>query len=82
MSHNNLMSLYCYIEDRRQEADGDFSAPDTGAHQKEFARGRQEALEEFEKFLHDNLDRKLPRRIYRQLKSQNNSCDIRYAVRK
>lgn len=82
MSHNNLMSLYCYIEDQKQEADKILSASETTADQKDFAEGRRQALDDFEKFLHDTLDRKLPRRIYRQMKSQSNSCDIRYAVGK
>ena len=82
MSHNNLMSLYCYIADRKQEIENSLSASEADEDQKEFARGGLQVLEEFEAYLHDNLDLKLPRRIYRQLKSQSNSCDMRYAVGK
>ena len=82
MSHNNLMALYCYIEDQKQEIEDGLNSGETEAQKKEFANGRLQALVEFEQFLHDTLDRKLPRRIYRQLKSQSNSCDMRYAVGK
>ena len=82
MSHNNLMALYCYIEDRKQVIEYDLNGTDTESHQAAFANGRLQVLGEFEQFLHDALDRKLPRRIYRQLKSQTNSCDMRYAVGK
>ena len=82
MSHNNLLALYCYIEDQKRDLEGELTATVTGARQKNAARGRMKVLTEFEAFLHDHLDRKLPRRIYRQLKSQANSCDIRYAVDK
>lgn len=80
MSHNNLMALYCYIDDRRQAIEEVLTAPETSASQKDYAEGRRQVLMEFENFLHAHLDHKLPRRIYRQLKSQTNSCDIRYAV--
>lgn len=82
MSHNNLMALYCYIDDRRQETEDVLTASETSASQKDYTEGRRQVLIEFENFLHEHLDRKLPRRIYRQLKSQTNSCDIRYAVKK
>ena len=82
MSHNNLMALYCYIEDRKQEIEDGQSTHGTESHQKESANSRLQVLDEFEQFLHETLDRKLPRRIYRQLKSQSNSCDMRYAVGK
>ncbi len=82
MSHNNLMALYCYIADQKQAFESAMSAPTADTDQKEFARGGLEVLEEFETFLHDSLDQKLPRRIYRQLKSQSNSCDILYAIGK
>ena len=82
MSHNNLLSLYCYIEDQKQDTESQLAAAETGARQRNFASGRMKVLTEFEAFLHDHLDRKLPRRIYRQLKSRDNSCDIRYAVGK
>ena len=76
------MALYCYIEDRRQEIRDDLTADEAGPREKEFASGRLQVLDALEQFLHDTLDQKLPRRIYRQLKSQTNSCDIRYAVGK
>lgn len=82
MSHNNLMSLYCFIEDQNQEINDELDASQANTHQNNFAEGRRQALAEFENFLHDALDRKLPRRIYRQLKAQSSSCDSRYAVGK
>ena len=74
------MSLYCYIGDQKQEVQKMLNEPDASERQKDYARGRQGALIEFENFLHNHLDHKLPRRIYRQLKSHANSCDARYAV--
>ena len=76
------MALYCYIEDRKQEIEDGLNNRNTESHQMEFANGRLQVLNEFEEFLHDTLDGKLPRRIYRQMKSQTSSCDMRYAVGK
>lgn len=66
MSHNYLFDTYAYINKRldlvRQQA---FSAGNN--HRvRQSAAGRIEALSQFERYLSNNFDAKLPRRLARQ----------------
>ena len=71
MSHNYLLSLYCFIEAQKQTIRDTTNTSGSSSNQKCFDAGRLSVLTEFEAFLHTEMDHKLPRRLYRQLFSKD-----------
>jgi hypothetical protein len=66
MSHNYLLDTYTYINKRLHEAHQQALAAGDDQRVSQNAAGRMEALSQFERYLGDNFDHKLPRRLARQ----------------
>jgi hypothetical protein len=62
-----LLDLYKYIEERVDEASNGLDKADGDAPTAKFEQGRIDALTEFQVFLKDNFNPKLPRRIRESL---------------
>lgn len=63
MSHNYLLDTYDYIQQRLTEVRGRLNRAGDEAHAKPYAAGQIQALQDFERFLIDNFNAKLPRRL-------------------
>ncbi len=63
MAYIYLLDLYKYIEERVDEASNGLDKADGDAPTAKFEQGRIDALTEFQVFLKDNFNPKLPRRI-------------------
>jgi hypothetical protein len=63
MAYVYLLDLYKYIDERLDEATAELDKADGNAPAAKFERGRIGALTEFQDFLKENLNPKLPRRI-------------------
>lgn len=68
MSHNYLLDTYTHIAERLAAARQQSSEAGKDQPAAQNAAGRIEALSEFEKYLSDNFDDKLPRRLARERK--------------
>jgi hypothetical protein len=63
MAYVYLLDLYKYVDERLAQAkEGRGKAPNDSSLEK-FEQGRIDALTEFQKFLQENFNPKLPRRI-------------------
>lgn len=67
MSHNHLLELHGRIRYRLQDARNAFDASQSDPFKQRLAQGRIDVLVDFRRFLSDNFDIKLPRRLYRRL---------------
>ena len=63
MAYVYLLDLYKYIDERLDDATDGFDQAQDEAPTAELERGRIEALTEFQDFLKENFNPKLPRRI-------------------
>ncbi len=63
MAYVYLLDFYKYIEDRLAEATDSLDQADRDAAIGKFEQGRIDALTEFQDFLKENFNPKLPRRI-------------------
>ena len=63
MSHNYLLDTYTHIKQRLADAQQRLTATDAEHGDKQYAAGQVEALCEFERFLIENFNTKLPRRL-------------------
>ncbi|MBW2368232.1 MAG: hypothetical protein JRH15_10130 [Deltaproteobacteria bacterium] len=66
MSHNYLLQLYQNIEARRQ-AVSDAGCASESPDQSDHRSGQLSALEDIQNFLSDRFNRKLPKRLLRNL---------------
>ena len=67
MAYIYLLDLYKYIDERLGEATDGLDHADGDAPTAKFEQGRIDALTEFQVFLKDNFNPKLPRRIRESL---------------
>ena len=67
MAYVYLLDLYKYIEERIGEAAEELDEAENDAPAAQFEQGRINALTEFQNFLRDNFNPKLPRRIRESL---------------
>ena len=67
MSHNYLLGLYAYIDERLESARRELQQTEDPRENALFQKGRMEALAEVRSFITSRFEAKLPRRIYRQL---------------
>ncbi len=65
MSHNYLLETYTFIEQRLARARATLTHADDDSYDRQYASGQIEALCDFERFLIDNFNVKLPRRLRR-----------------
>ena len=63
MAYVYLLDLYKYIEVRLGEATDGLDRADSDVPTAQFEQGRIDALADFQDFLKENLNPKLPRRI-------------------
>ncbi len=63
MSHNYLFDTYAYIQQRLDETQHRLEQADDNPHGEPYAAGQVQALRDFERFLIDNFNAKLPRRL-------------------
>ncbi|CAB1058544.1 hypothetical protein D1BOALGB6SA_3300 [Olavius sp. associated proteobacterium Delta 1] len=63
MAYVYLLDLYKYIEERLGHATDELNHADGDAATAKFEQGRIDALTEFQDFLTENFNPKLPRRI-------------------
>jgi hypothetical protein len=63
MAYVYLLDLYKYIEERLGEATAERDKADSNVQTAKFEQGRIDALTEFQDFLKENFNPKLPRRI-------------------
>lgn len=63
MSHNYLLDTYTFIQQRLAEAQHRLERADDNPHGKPYAAGQVQVLCDFERFLIDNFNAKLPRRL-------------------
>ncbi len=63
MSHNYLLETYTYIERRLARARLKLIHCKENQHDAQYASGQVEALCDFERFLFENFNVKLPRRL-------------------
>ena len=63
MAYVYLLDLYKYIDERLDDATDGFDQAQDEAPTAELERGRIDALTEFQDFLKENFNPKLPRRI-------------------
>jgi len=63
MAYVYLLDLYKYIDARLEDATGGLDTPQGDMATAKFEQGRIDALTEFQNFLKDNFNPKLPRRI-------------------
>lgn len=71
MSHNFLLEIYSHIR-RRQDEIERIAGPGISNHEEKcFLAGRAEILNDINAFLADRFNRKLPRRIYNQLRKDS-----------
>jgi hypothetical protein len=68
MSHNYLLATHDVIERRLALVTAVYEKAEEGSNDKLFAEGRLSALREFQEYLSENVDPKLPKRLYKQLK--------------
>jgi hypothetical protein len=66
MSHDYLLDTYTHIKRRLASARQRLSAAGADQDEKQYATGQIEALSDFERFLVDNFNAKLPRRLRRR----------------
>lgn len=66
MSHNYLLDTYQFIDTRLEEARASRAAA-RDDHRQRFIDGRLDALQDLRDYLGSCYNRKLPRRIYKQL---------------
>lgn len=66
MSHNFLFSLYEYIDRRLAHVERIMTREKAGEAARQFAAGQIEVLCEAERFLNENFDAKLPKRLRNQ----------------
>lgn len=63
MSHNYLFDTYAYIQQRLTEAQHRLTQADDDPDGKQYAAGQVQVLRDFERFMIDNFNVKLPRRL-------------------
>lgn len=63
MSHDYLLDTYAYIQQRLAEAQRRLKQAAGDPHGKPYTAGQIQALCDFERFLIDNFNVKLPRRL-------------------
>lgn len=63
MAYVYLLDLYKYIDARLEDATGSLENPQDDISTVKFEQGRIDALTEFQNFLKENFNPKLPRRI-------------------
>lgn len=63
MSHNFLFSTYDYIARRLADLEQALTRSDADEDARQYAAGRIDVLCQFERFLGENFDIKLPRRL-------------------
>ncbi|MGD8847610.1 MAG: hypothetical protein PVI54_18965 [Desulfobacteraceae bacterium] len=63
MSHNYLFDTFTYIQQRLAEAKQRLEQADDDPHGKPYVASQVQALGDFERFLIDNFNIKLPRRL-------------------
>ena len=66
MSHNFLFDTYDYIERRLAQVEQAFTRYDANDEDRQYAAGQIEVLCEFERYLCENFDLKLPKRLRAQ----------------
>ena len=74
MSHNYLLDTYAYIHQRLDAARQQSTTASDDPQRKQFAEGRIETLCQFERFLSDHYDARLPRRLARQRSRMEKLC--------
>jgi hypothetical protein len=67
MAYVYLLDLYRYIEGRLSEATEGLNKADGDVPTRKFEQGRIDVLTEFEDFLKENFNPKLPKRIRKSL---------------
>ena len=67
MAYVYLLDLYKYIEERLGDATGELDKAEGDTSTLKFEQGRIDALTEFQDFLRDHFNPKLPRRIRESL---------------
>lgn len=67
MAYVYLLDLYKFIEDRLEEATDRLRQVDDDVPAEKFEQGRIDILMEFQDFLKENFNPKLPRRIRESL---------------
>jgi hypothetical protein len=70
MSHDYLLDTYAYIQQRLTEAQRRFNQANDEPHGKSYAAGQVQTLCDFERFLIDNFNVKLPRRLRSKVPNQ------------
>lgn len=63
MSHDYLLDTYAHIQQRLAEVQRKLSQADDEPQDKSYTTGQVQALCDFERFLIDNFNVKLPRRL-------------------
>ncbi len=63
MAYIYLLDLYKYIDKRLGEATAELNNADSNVQTAKFGQGRIDALTEFQDYLKENFNPKLPRRI-------------------
>jgi len=67
MAYVYLLDLYKYLEERLEKATDGLDKADGDVPAEKFEQGRIDALTEFQDFLKENFNPKLPRRIRESL---------------
>lgn len=67
MSHNYLFAIHNFIEEQLKLVTAAYEKAEDGTGEKFFAKGRLNALKEFREYLSQNVDPKLPKRLYQRL---------------
>jgi hypothetical protein len=63
MSHNYLLEIFTYIEQRLTRTRQELAHSEAKRHDAQYISGQIEVLCDFERFLFDNFNIKLPRRL-------------------
>jgi hypothetical protein len=69
MSHTYLLATHNFLEQQLAIVTAAYERAEDGTEDKLFAEGRLAALKEFREYLSKTVDPKLPKRLYKQLKS-------------
>lgn len=63
MAHDYLLETYTYIEQRLSRARRKLVNAQESPYDRQYASGQVKALRDFERFLFENFNAKLPRRL-------------------
>ncbi len=74
MSHNFLLSTYDHIARRLAEVEPDLTREGADDETRQYAAGQIDVLCEFERFLGEHFDIKLPRRLRRRREESPAIC--------